>query len=896
MTRRRFDPGAATLAFAAALWHIALMTRAANDNFMHMAMAQQWLAGDWPVRDFFDNGSLLQFALSALAQWSVGNRLLGEALIVGVAWAISTYLVFVLVRRLTGSLPLAVVASLLLIVAGARGYSYPKGVVYAVAASVWWAYVRRPGVASAAGFGAWVAVAYYWRPDHGVYVAFGLVLAALAAHGLRREAVTRTALAGATTLALVAPFWAYVHSTVGLPDYARTALAAVRSEHGEHGPHEWPIVRFGGRMLVSEPPERYAPVVNVRWSAGTAPEARDAIRTRYGLTSLEVDGETERVRLSARSVSEVAALIREPIIEDTAGIDRFSATLLSSAWPAVSRWRFEHAWLRLRLLPDLDGHMRAAEYAVAIFLFMPVVLLIASPWMAPHLGQEITPWQLSAFAAFTFAVAIGMLRQPFTARAADAVVLCSVSIALCTAWLWRAGTAGQRVRALQVLASRAAAVVLAVATTTNVAAAGQFGQTLDTLAGNPMALKAAAGAWAGVGRELTASPPLAHYLDRPARFPLQLAAYARGCLPPTDRVLVLWFEPEIPYFSERLMAQRHLVFPPGWATLAHEQHATLEKITRYKPPLAFAVRSALDRTARAVYPRVVEYVEREYELAATAENSGEEYLIFARKDRPRLAEFGSQRWPCFVGDPSPWFRVGVPIPALQVRSRRRGLDHAERLECAPLEPACGVAGPHSARFLDTPRDDGTHPDDAVVSNGDLVGDAAVGPDEAALADARQTVDDGASCNETVVADHAAMSNRRAGPYRDVVPELRVMLDHAGLEHEAVFADRHVRPDQRPGTDVRLAAKPHVLHQAEETAPHTVQRVVRDRDVGAEFVRRVAVDECLERDDRKTVQLAGREVLPLDGEGDDSVGRVVREVLVRDLGRFAGADDDQLPPR
>jgi hypothetical protein len=480
----------------------------------------------------------------------------------------------------------------------------------------------------------------------------GIVLTAVAAHGPRPQAVTRVALAGATTLALVVPFWVYVHATVGLLEYARTGLAGVRFEHETHGQHEWPIVRFGERVLVAEPPEQYAPVVTIRWSAESAAAARHAVSERYGLISLEADGDSERVRLPAPSTS--------PIIEDTGGIDRSSGTLLPSAWPAAQRRKFEHAWLRLQILPDLGPPERAAEYTVALFLLLPVVLFISSPWIAPHLTPAVTPWQLSTFAVFAFAVAFAMLRQPFTARAADAVVLCAVAFALCIAWLWRSGRTGWRVGAI---ASRAAAVVLVLVTTTSVAASGQFGETLNSLTGRGITMKGAADAWAGVGRELTTTPPLAHYLDRPARFPLQLAAYARGCIPPSDRLLVLWFEPEIPYFSGRLIAQRHLNFPRSWANLEHEQHATLEKVTRYKPPVAFALASALDRTARVAYPHVVEYVEREYQLVATAENGGEDYLIFARKDRRVLTDFGSERWPCFVQDPSPWFRVGVPIAA-----------------------------------------------------------------------------------------------------------------------------------------------------------------------------------------------------------------------------------------
>ena len=159
---------------------------------------------------------------------------------------------------------------------------------------------------------------------------------------------------------------------------------------------------------------------------------------------MEVDGDSERLRLSPRSISDVAALVREPIVEDTAGIERSSGTLEESRWPPEQRRRFEHAWLRLQVLPDLDDRERAAEYAVVLFLLLPLVLLIASPWIAPRLAPGVTAWQLSAFALFAFVVAFAMLRQPFTARVADAVVLCAVAFSLCTVWLWRPRAGGKR--------------------------------------------------------------------------------------------------------------------------------------------------------------------------------------------------------------------------------------------------------------------------------------------------------------------------------------------------------------------------------------------------------------------------------------------------------------------
>jgi hypothetical protein len=164
--------------------------------------------------------------------------------------------------------------------------------------------------------------------------------------------------------------------------------------------------------------------------------------------------------------------------------------------------------------------------------------------------------------------------------------------------------------------------------------------------------------WSAALPELMSSPPLQHYVDRPARFPLLLAAYARECLAASDRLLVLWFEPEIFFYSERLMAQQHLVFPTAWSSLVHEQQRTLQKIMRYAPPIALAQHSAFNGYARETFPGVVSYVESEYHLAATIDNEGEQYMIFSRRDRPAVRVFGAGNWPCFVQEHSQWERVG----------------------------------------------------------------------------------------------------------------------------------------------------------------------------------------------------------------------------------------------
>ncbi len=132
----------------------------------------------------------------------------------------------------------------------------------------------------------------------------------------------------------------------------------------------------------------------------------------------------------------------------------------------------------------------------------------------------------------------------------------------------------------------------------------------------------------------------------------------RECVPPSERLLVLWFAPDIYYYSGRLMAQRHLVFIPEWSSLEGEQQNTLDKVRRFAPPVVLAQRSSLDGDAKASYPGVVNYVAQAYDVAASVADDGEEYLVLARRDRPPVRRFGDTTWPCYTSEPSSWWRIG----------------------------------------------------------------------------------------------------------------------------------------------------------------------------------------------------------------------------------------------
>lgn len=630
------------LAVATGLYYAVGFSEPTNDNFMHMAMARQMLAGDLPVRDFFDMGMTLMYGLTALAESILGHRLLAEALVVGVAAGASAYLVHKVVWLLTASGTAAAFSSVLLVLAGVRGYSYPKLVIYAAAAALWWGYVARPTAARVAAYGAWVAVAFYWRPDHGVYVAASLVLAVVAAHGLESIGVRRVCQGAAVAVACVVPLLGFVAATIGLSSYIRSGLAMTLAQHTATNDHAWPRwpIREIGDVIRLDGSEAFAPVVGLRWTADSRLSEREEILGRYGLTPIAADSpDVQRVRLSESSIPAIRGLVGEPIVEDTAGIDRGRATPTWSIW---QRWRFSHWWLRFRVFGGVDDRTGAGEALAALFYGVPLVVLAGAPWLHRYLPPPVTAVRLAAFALVGLVSAVGLMRSPYDVRAVDNIVMPSILFACCAVGLWRAAAGGGRRVALT-----AGLAVLALLVVKSVAVAGQFETRVGQLTGQGR-LPEMHEAWTSARDRLVAEPPAAYWEGRRAPVSVELARYARACVPPSDRLLVLWFAPEIYYYADRLMASRHMFFDSGYPSMEDELRLTLDKIRRTAPMLVFAS-DDLDTRTRALYPAVVAHVRGAYEEVGAIEDAGGvRRLILARRGVPVTGRYGTDEWPCYT--------------------------------------------------------------------------------------------------------------------------------------------------------------------------------------------------------------------------------------------------------
>ena len=155
-----------------------------DTNFYTLWEATGLLAGEHPYRDFFEWGVPLQAALSAAVQWIVGNRMVGEFVLIHWAFIIGGAVIsFDLGYRLTRSIPAtAFMAAIgLAMIPDTPTFHYPKLFFYPLAVWIAWRYLDRPRVLPAAALGLVTALAFLFRHDHGVYIGVAAVLACVLA-------------------------------------------------------------------------------------------------------------------------------------------------------------------------------------------------------------------------------------------------------------------------------------------------------------------------------------------------------------------------------------------------------------------------------------------------------------------------------------------------------------------------------------------------------------------------------------------------------------------------------------------------------------------------------------------------------------------------------------------
>jgi hypothetical protein len=227
-------PGALPVAavFAAAVLFRAATAEIVNDDFLHLAVAQQIVLGDIPVRDFIDPGEFLFNYTSAAAQLVLGRTVGAEVVLDIAGLALGHTLVFLLAARASGSRLAALFVTALSAVLVTRLYSYPKLFLYPAALLIMWRYAdrRSPGVLYAGAL--CTAVAFLFRHDHGANIAVATAVTVVLAHWrdgrMLRDRLARFA---AATGVLLLPFLAFLQLNGAGLSYWRNMLETGRAEY-----------------------------------------------------------------------------------------------------------------------------------------------------------------------------------------------------------------------------------------------------------------------------------------------------------------------------------------------------------------------------------------------------------------------------------------------------------------------------------------------------------------------------------------------------------------------------------------------------------------------------------------------------------------------------------------
>ena len=211
-----------------------------DDHFFYLVRGWQILFGDLPVRDFVDHGAPLFYYISAGVQVLFGRGTLSEVAFCATALAAGAALTFWLATTASGSIAAGLAGAAFHVFLEPRFYNYPKIVAYAAALPLMWRFVDQPS-----GWGRfWVAVAtvvaFLFRHDHGVFVALAMGVLLLTAGGMSwGQRFRHAALYAVTTLALIAPYLAFVELNGGVTSYFRQAAAWAERDR-DRAPVVWP--------------------------------------------------------------------------------------------------------------------------------------------------------------------------------------------------------------------------------------------------------------------------------------------------------------------------------------------------------------------------------------------------------------------------------------------------------------------------------------------------------------------------------------------------------------------------------------------------------------------------------------------------------------------------------
>jgi hypothetical protein len=608
-----------------------------NDYFMHMAWAADMLRGQWPVRDFVEPGFPLQTGLAYAGLRLGGYQLSWEGAVACTFIALSTALTYAVCRRLGVPRWLALLVVAIAVATFPRLYTYPKAFVYPAAIWALLCYQRRPCRRSLVLVAIMTAVAFLFRHDHGVWIVGPTVVGFAFCHWREPRVLARRVVAyGVTSLVLVSPWLAWVGLSGHATQYVSFLLE--RSE-GLTDRARLPLQLF--EFDIAAPAFAIAPVdypvVGIRWAATVPAGQRRALEERYRLLALP--GEADRYRLRSLDEDDIRAMLADPAIEDTSGIDRSSMRTPDGAfsWLYLQLQRYLPV-VRLRLLPGFVKTVNAEPWLTDVTFFTPWLVLVVElvRWLTtrrPDVGAALViPTTLLSIITYQT-----LVRASPDSRLGDIAALTAILLA----WgIWRLWTVGGPAR----IVVRPLALVMILIT---LASAVTYGRVITRVGGvgvdGPTNFVRRL---SGVG-SLYATRPLDLYAPPGATGLPGLSRWLNECTSERARVALIGFEPQVFFLSERGFAGGLAFYDLGWNSSEQDQALVIERWSRQEVPVVLAMDSEWGSFSRD-YPAIRTWIDTHYQTVTQSDfGGGKPLTVLTASSSPAVRTHESPELPCF---------------------------------------------------------------------------------------------------------------------------------------------------------------------------------------------------------------------------------------------------------
>ena len=223
---------AAALVWLGAFWFSLVTLVFLNDHFGRISPARQIaIYGELPFRDYFDPGYFLTELATAALIPLLGDNLIGEVLLTTTFIATGTLLVFLLARRLTGSVVVSIASAVMALLLLPRAYDYDKVLFYPLGLMLCWRYVDRPDAARLWACAAGLVVAALFRYDNGVFLGAAMAVTIVVVHaGDWGLAVRRLGGLLIAIACLALPILVFIQLQLGLGDAIDQAITYGRRE------------------------------------------------------------------------------------------------------------------------------------------------------------------------------------------------------------------------------------------------------------------------------------------------------------------------------------------------------------------------------------------------------------------------------------------------------------------------------------------------------------------------------------------------------------------------------------------------------------------------------------------------------------------------------------------